>query len=187
MPNMAINRNPAFGSFVGLRYLQFRGFGQAHRWPGPVILNVRLFITKSHRREKMLYEAHETNASECSAEIPNQRRIVKADRGTVKRITFELLYPNGQLKQIVVENNCEEDYGTFSLIVLDQHGLNNFVLPNADSLQMDAAELSRRWSSIDEGQNAQWRPAMAIINTEGGVRVMCGGHKKGRPPESIIL
>lgn len=135
----------------------------------------------------MLYEAQESNVSEASVEVPNQRRIVKEDRGTVKRITFELLYPNGQLKQIVVENNCEEDYGTFSLIVLDQHGLDNFLLPNADSLKMDASELKRRWSSIDEGENAQWRPAMVIVNTDGGVKVMCGGHKKGRSPDSIIL
>lgn len=135
----------------------------------------------------MLHEPNASNASEIPAGTSSNRKIVKEDRGTVKRITFELLYPNGQLKQIVVENNCEEDYGTFSLIVLDQHGLDKFVLPNADALNISAAELSRRWSNIDEGQNAQWRPAMVIINTEGGARVMCGGHKKGRPPESIIL
>jgi hypothetical protein len=118
---------------------------------------------------------------------PKNAKIVKPDRGTVKRITFELLYPNGQLKQVVVENNCEADYGTFSLIVLDQHGLDNFVLPNAESLKVDGAELKERWHSIDRGPMAQWKPAMMVINTEGGVTIMCGGHKAGRAPSDIIL
>jgi hypothetical protein len=42
VPNMAINRNPAFASFTGFTQVcSFYSFGQAHRWPGPVILNVR--------------------------------------------------------------------------------------------------------------------------------------------------
>lgn len=119
--------------------------------------------------------------------MPKNAKIVKEDRGTVKRITFELLYPNGQLKQVVVENNCEADYGTFSLIVLDQHGLDNFVLPNAGVLRVDRVELKERWENIDRGPMARWKPAMMIINTEGGVTIMCGGHKQGRHPHEIIL
>lgn len=50
-----------------------------------------------------------SNTTSGTVEAITNAKIVKADRGTVKRITFELLYPNGQLKQVVVENNSEQE------------------------------------------------------------------------------
>ena len=42
--------------------------------------------------------------------------VVKPDRATVKRITLDLLYPNGQLKTVVIENNSVTRFGTFEVV-----------------------------------------------------------------------
>lgn len=111
--------------------------------------------------------------------------IVKKDRGTVKRMTFEILYPNGQLKRVVVENDSASDYGTFSAVILDEHGLENFLLKNEKALTMSASEIREAWKNVDKGEGA-WPPAMVIVNTEGKVMPMCGGHKQLTPPSRII-
>ena len=112
--------------------------------------------------------------------------IVKPDRGTVKRITFDLLYPNGQLKTITLENNSIENIGTFSLIVLDEHGMNNFLLSNAGATNKSNESIIQMWNEKETGEYAQWPPAILIVNTDGEIMKLCGGHKQLISPEVII-
>jgi hypothetical protein len=112
--------------------------------------------------------------------------IVKLDRGTVKRITFELLYPNGQLKQVTFENDCENDFGTFSAIFFDDHSIEALLKPAVSKVsdRETAETIEDTWRNIDKGPNPQWPPAMLILNTDGAVIPRCGGHKKGKGPET---
>jgi hypothetical protein len=101
--------------------------------------------------------------------------IVKPDRGTVKRITLELLYPNGQLKQVQIENNSGQDWGEISLIVFSRHAIENLLRQSGRG-----DELENKWDSLDgEGP---YPPAMLVVNTEGKIEPFCGRHKQLSPP-----
>jgi hypothetical protein len=107
----------------------------------------------------------------------SERLVVKLDRGTVKRITFELLYPNGQLKQVQIENNSGQDWGEISLIVFDGHAIESLLSQSEKS-----AELTNLWNSLDE-KDGLYPPAMLVVNTEGEIQPFCGRHKQLTPPE----
>ena len=107
--------------------------------------------------------------------------IVKSDRGTVKRITLEILYPNGQLKNVVIENSSAELFGTFSMIAMDDHAVNNFLVPNQNILSNKRQEpILDLWNKVEKG--GYWRPAILVVNTKGEVVPKCGGHKQLSPP-----
>ena len=112
--------------------------------------------------------------------------IVKNDRGTVKRMTFELMYPNGQLKTVVIENNSANDYGTFSAIYFDTNSITNHLLANEKPLKSNSKEILDIWKQIDQGDNPQYPPAMLIVNTEGDVIPKCGAHKQLTPIKKVI-
>ena len=112
--------------------------------------------------------------------------IVKSDRGTVKRITFDLLYPNGQLKTVVVDNSSAEIFGTFSMIIFDEDAMENFLLKNAGVIEnLGEGSVRTMWKEVNEGD--QWPPAFLILNTDGKLIAMCGGHKQLTPPIVKIL
>ncbi|MDH6025570.1 hypothetical protein [Vibrio splendidus] len=112
--------------------------------------------------------------------------IVKKDRGTVKRITFDLMYPNGQIKTVVVENNCVEDYGTFSAIYFDEKAIDNHLLAAENRLNSNSKTIKDTWTQLDKGDNPQYPPAMLIVNTDGDVIPKCGAHKQLSPRTKII-
>ena len=112
--------------------------------------------------------------------------IVKPDRGTVKRITLDLLYPNGQLKTVVIGSDSEENYGTFSAIFFDDHGIKNFLLNNDSAIEMKSEDIEHLWNNIDKGENPQAKPAIMIVNTDGRVIAKCGAHRSVRSMDDIV-
>ena len=114
--------------------------------------------------------------------------IVKPDRGTVKRITLDLLYPNGQLKTVVLDNSSEEIFGTFSMIIFDEDAMENFLLKNVGALEnLGEDSVRTMWKEVKKGDQPQWSPAFLILNSDGKLIAMCGGHKKTISPNVTVL
>ena len=98
------------------------------------------------------------------------KEIVKKDRGVAKRITFELLCPNGQLKQVVIQNDSQNDWGTFAAIILDESFLEMIEGENTVST------MKTLYANKKKNEDP-FMPAMLVVNSDGKIEPFCGGHK----------
>src|SRR5688572_21673932 len=97
------------------------------------------------------------------------------DRGRVVRITFDIVYPTGQLKTIGM-NMSDNDWGTTALIAFSEDGIRNILSPGlAAHVGAEAGEEALRLFSTKE-EGAVFKPAMLVVDNDGQSRSECGGH-----------
>lgn len=97
------------------------------------------------------------------------------DRGRIVRITFDIVYPTGQLKTVAM-NLSDSDWGDAALIALREEGVREVLAPGLRSLTGDesAEEAIRKFDTIEDG--AKFKPAMLIVDVQGKIVPRCGAH-----------
>jgi hypothetical protein len=104
----------------------------------------------------------------------------KEDRGTLLQITFDVLYPNGQLKSVTMSLADTSEFKNVGMIVFDESLLEKFVLSTLQSDQKK--KLLQSWNSRDVmlesegGGEAPFKPALVLVGKDGSVTTKCGGH-----------
>lgn len=102
------------------------------------------------------------------------------DRGTILQITFDVLYPNGQLKTVTMSLADTSEFKDVGLIVFDEAMLQRYVLANLDGDR--AADVEKRWNSKDRmlesegGGDAPFKPALVLVTKDDATITKCGGH-----------
>jgi hypothetical protein len=105
------------------------------------------------------------------------------DRGRIVRITFDIVYPTGQLKTVGM-NLSDSDWGDTALIAISEQGIRDILAPglaahSGDEAGMRAIEL---FATPEEG--AVFKPAMLVVLNGGDVIQLCGGHHGTSHPEA---
>ena len=102
--------------------------------------------------------------------------MAEQERGQVKRISFEILYPTGQLKQVHVPIGGVEAWEGASLIVWDERTLDEVVLPGLEAAHGSAvaSDARAKWDTVD----GQFKPAMLVVKEDGLTIGFCGNHVK---------
>lgn len=105
----------------------------------------------------------------------------KKDRGTILQVTFDVLYPNGQLKSVTMSLADTSEFKNVGMIVFDEVLIKKYLLANMKQTASD--NLKQRWNSKDVmtkeegGGEAPFKPAMVLIDKDGGIIAKCGGHQ----------
>jgi hypothetical protein len=94
------------------------------------------------------------------------------ERGEVKRVSFEILYPSGQLKQVHLPIGGVQRWDGAGLIVWSEHLVREVVAPGVAKL--GAADAVSQWDTVD----GQLKPAMLVVHDDGRVTQFCGAHHK---------
>lgn len=96
------------------------------------------------------------------------------ERGDIKRVSFEILYPSGQLKQVHVPIGGVQRWENAGLIVWNPKLIRDVVAPGLDAAFSAATDAVDKWESID----GQLKPAMLVVDEDGSVAQFCGNHQK---------
>lgn len=102
------------------------------------------------------------------------------DRGTLLQVTFQILYPNGQLKTVTMSLADTSEFKDVGMVVFDESLLQKHVLPNLDKDK--GKEIMARWNSKDVmieaegGGEAPFKPALVLVKKDDEVILKCGGH-----------
>lgn len=105
---------------------------------------------------------------------------LKEDRGVLLQVTFDVLYPNGQLKTVTMSMADTSEYKDVGMIIFDEGLLRKYLLDTLDTGQRD--DLLKRWNSKDRmlesegGGEAPFKPALVLVKKDDGVTLKCGGH-----------
>lgn len=105
------------------------------------------------------------------------------DRGEIKRVSFEILYPTGQLKQIHLGIGGIPRWEGAGLIAWSDQVIHEVVLPGisgADGKYGSADEAAQKWDSVD----GVFKPAMLLLKEDGATIVACGNHARIWHPPS---
>ncbi|SDJ22479.1 hypothetical protein SAMN05192558_109294 [Actinokineospora alba] len=98
------------------------------------------------------------------------------DRGRVVRITFDIVYPTGQLKTVAM-NMSDSDWGDTALIALSEEGIHDIVAPGLGvHIGAEAADGAVRAFDTKETDDAPFKPAMLIVANDGRIDPRCGAH-----------
>lgn len=104
----------------------------------------------------------------------------KKDRGTILQVTFDVLYPNGQLKSVTMSLADTSEFKDVGMIVFDEELIKKYILPSQDDTT--ANNLKQRWDNKDVmikeegGGEAPYKPAMVLVEKSGKTITKCGGH-----------
>lgn len=102
--------------------------------------------------------------------------ILNEDRGTVKRVTFDIVYPNGQLKTVVMENTSEELIGSFRALLFDKQAIESYFSgTNSGPTSIDDAK--NMWSEVQGDPKKDYPPAMIFVNGDDQAIALCGAHR----------
>ncbi len=94
------------------------------------------------------------------------------DRGLIKRVSFEILYPTGQLKQVHIPIGGVAKWENAGMIAWNHELIRDVLAPALDMRgNTDALD---RWESLD----GHFKPAMLVVNSDGSVIQFCGNHVK---------
>jgi hypothetical protein len=98
-------------------------------------------------------------------------------RGSIKRITFDIVYPSGELKTVKMHIHDGADWEKAGLIVFDQQLIDTLVLPGIEISQgkESADKAKEAWNT--QMENEPNYPAMLIIESHGEAHARCGGHR----------
>jgi hypothetical protein len=103
---------------------------------------------------------------------------LKDNRGTILQITFDILYPNGQLKTVTMSLADTSEQKDVGLIVFNEDLLKKFVLDKLD--EDKAKDILAKWNSkdvmLEGGGEAPFNPAMVLVSSDEEVTLKCGGH-----------
>jgi hypothetical protein len=105
----------------------------------------------------------------------------KEDRGTILQVTFDILYPNGQLKSVTMSLADTSEFKDVGMIVFDESLIKKYVLGTLD--EKPASALEEKWNSKDVmieeegGGEAPFKPAMVLVEKGGKTITKCGGHR----------
>jgi len=104
----------------------------------------------------------------------------KKDRGTILQVTFDVLYPNGQLKSVTMSLADTSEFKNVGMIVFDEDLLKKYVLSNQD--EISTQKLNEKWNKNDVliesegGGEAPYKPALVLVEKDGNTITKCGGH-----------
>ncbi|MGC2373157.1 MAG: hypothetical protein WA484_04700 [Solirubrobacteraceae bacterium] len=94
------------------------------------------------------------------------------DRGQIKRVSFEILYPTGQLKQVHIPIGGVPKWESAGLIVWSDRLIREVVTAGLDATRGRAA--LDRWETLD----GHFKPAMLVVSDDGTAVPFCGNHMK---------
>ena len=98
------------------------------------------------------------------------------DRGTILRITFDIVYPSGQMKTVSMSMADYDEFKDIAAIALNEEGVKNVLAPALEKIKhADAAyDAIRTYDSIEDG--AETKPTILVMHKDGSVTAKCGGH-----------
>ncbi len=94
------------------------------------------------------------------------------DRGTIVRITFDILYPNGQLKTVSMSMADYDEWQNSGIIAFGEGAINTIIKSGVGSGR--ANEVESAWNAVEE--DALYKPAMLVIDNDGKIIPKCGAH-----------
>lgn len=107
------------------------------------------------------------------------------ERATITSIEVKMIYPDGRVKTVIISDedykgpNDHYDINKISGIYFYgneiEKGVSTIFDPNDD----DAVR--EKWNTREDG--ADFKPAMMILQKDGGSMIKCGGHRNGLPPK----
>lgn len=99
------------------------------------------------------------------------------DRGTILRITFDIVYPNGQMKTVAMNMADYDEFKDIALIALNEEGVKDFIAPILASKlgQKAGDDAVLIYNTVEE--DADMKPAMLIVSKNGEITVKCGKHR----------
>jgi hypothetical protein len=100
--------------------------------------------------------------------------MMNDDRGQIKRVSFEILYPTGQLKQVHMPIGGVPKWEGAGLIVWSDRVIRDVVIPGLDATHGSSNAALDKWETVD----GQFKPAMLVLNEDGSVVQFCGNHIK---------
>jgi hypothetical protein len=102
----------------------------------------------------------------------------KQDRGTILTVTFQILYPNGQLKTVTMSLADTSEFKDVGMVVFDEGLLQKYVLNNLD--KTGAQEVQAKWNTkdvmVEGGGEAPFKPALVLVDKADNAILKCGGH-----------
>ena len=94
------------------------------------------------------------------------------DRGRIVRITFEIVYPTGQLVTVAMDMS-DSGWGDTALIALSEEGVRGILAPGlaAGRGESVAADAVASFDAVEAG--ATFKPAMLVVSNDATVVSKC--------------
>lgn len=99
------------------------------------------------------------------------------DRGTILRITFDIVYPDGQLKTVAMNRTDWDKWADAGIIAFSKKAIEQHLHPSLKQSGKSPADL---FDTFEDG--ADTKPAMLIIHDDGKITPKCGAHRSRRQP-----
>ncbi len=96
------------------------------------------------------------------------------DRGTILRITFDILYPNGQMKTVAMSMADYDEWKNSGIIAFGDKAIGT-IIKNGIAGCDTSVDIEELWDQKEK--DAAYKPAMLIIDSDGKVTPKCGAHK----------
>ena len=98
------------------------------------------------------------------------------DRGTILRITFDIVYPNGQMKTVSMSMADYDEWKNAGLIALNEEAVKKFIKPALDNCEgeIKGDEAISLYDTVEE--DTDMKPAILILHNDGKVTPKCGAH-----------
>lgn len=107
---------------------------------------------------------------------------MQEDRGLVTKIDLEISYPDGRIKKVTLSNDPTDNIHNHHMLS-ELSGLlfsHTGSLPDVETYRATLANQSKTavWDQIADGDD--YKPSVVVLQNDGDVHIMCGGHKNGR-------
>ncbi|MGH9352760.1 MAG: hypothetical protein ACRD2G_11470, partial [Terriglobia bacterium] len=106
---------------------------------------------------------------------------MELDRGQIERVDLVIVYPDGREKHVTLSNNPDDNQHNHHVLA---HLAGIYFAPNGQIVSVEkhlhsiqSAETAAKWNQVSTGDD--YKPAMILMNTDGSVQVLCGGHRQG--------
>jgi len=98
------------------------------------------------------------------------------DRGTILRITFDIVYPSGQMKTVAMSMSDYDKWKDIGLIALNEEAINKFIVPalKANKSKVNAKKSLKKFNKINKVTG--YKNALLVVNNDGSTIAMCGAH-----------
>ena len=98
------------------------------------------------------------------------------DRGTILRITFDVVYPSGQMKTVSMNMADYDEFKDIVAIALNEEGVKSIVAP-AISAMKDSKAAQNAIDVYDTlEKDGHVKPGILIVHKDGSVTPKCGAH-----------
>lgn len=109
---------------------------------------------------------------------------MKTERGTILKIEIDVQYPSGVQKHVTFSDDPSDAVHNHYMLseiagmFFGQDDLIDHMVQVPIAVQTQ--NVRERWNNISEGDS--YHPAMVVLQKNGTVLVMCGGHNNGPHP-----